>query len=91
MIHVVDVAKTPHEYKNDDLLDAPKEEYANCFIPLVVNQKIEANLIVSADRERLESKNFPLEFSDESVLQNFEEDGSLAKEIAHIPKVDIGL
>lgn len=86
MIHVVDVAKTPDEYKNDDLLDAPKEEYANCFIPLVVNQKIEANLIVSADRERLESKNFPLEFSDESVLQNFEEDGSLAKEIAERKK-----
>lgn len=86
MIHVVDIAKTPDEYKNDDLLDAPKEEYAKCFIPLVVNQKIEANLIVSADNERLETKSFPIEFDKYSVLQIFEEDGTLAKEIAERKK-----
>lgn len=81
MFHVVDIKKAPEEFKNDNLLSEPKREYAECYIPLVVNQKIEPNLIVSADNECIKSENFPLEYNSDVVVHHCDENGKLAEEI----------
>lgn len=81
MLHVVDISSIPENFKTDDLLSSPKKEYSECFLPILVNQKIEPNLIVSADTQRIEPENFPLDFKNNSIVVHFEEDSSLFDEI----------
>lgn len=81
MLHVVDVMSAPGDFKNDDLLSEPKKEYANCYIPLLVNKKSEPNLIVSADSERIASEHFPLVYNADEMIHHCNEDGKLAVEI----------
>lgn len=86
MIHIVDVAKIPDGYKTDSLLENPKAEYARCFIPILVSGKTEPSLLVSADSESIKSENFPLDFDENEVVQNLDEDGKLEKEIENRKK-----
>ena len=89
MIHVVD----KDFYKNkdlaakireDDFLSEPNEIYCPYFAPLVVNTKTEPSLIVSADKERIKSSDYPLNYESSEKLFTeilYDEDGSLEKEI----------
>ncbi len=86
MIHIVDVAKIPDDYKKDSLLENPNSEYVNCFLPILVSGKAEPNLLVSADNEPIKSKNFPLCFDEKTAIQILEEDGMLEKEIENRKK-----
>lgn len=81
MLHVVDISPIPENFKTNDLLSSPKKEYSECFLPILVNQKIEPNLIVSADSQRIEPENFPLDFKNNSIVVPCEEDCSLFDEI----------
>ncbi len=81
MLHIVDVAKFPESYKTDNLLSAPKREYAECFLPLTVSGKTEPSLLVSADSEPVTTEDFPLSFDSEKIVQKLEEDGKLEQEI----------
>ena len=80
MMHVVDKRGLPQEIRTDNLLDDDCGKYASFFTPLVVSKKIEPSLVVSADFEKLDVKNFPLEFSGQAITY-YEEDKSLANEI----------
>ena len=86
MLHVVDVKKSPDEFRTDDLLAAPKKEFAECFIPLIVNQKIEPSLIISADTEPVKTEDFPFIYDKNLVSQTFCEDCKLADEIQNRKK-----
>lgn len=86
MIHIVDVAKIPDDYKTDSLLENPKTEYAKCFLPILVSGKTEPSLLVSADSESVKSENFPLDFDESKVVQILDEDGNLEKEIENRKK-----
>ena len=89
MIHVVDKdfydnIEIRNAIKNDDLLQKPPKSYSKYFVPLLVNTKISSSLVVSADKERLYSKNFPIEIpeTDEYFFsKTFVEDRTLEKEI----------
>ena len=89
MIHVVDKdfydnIEIRNVIKNDDLLQKPPKSYSKYFVPLLVNTKISSSLVVSADKERLYSKNFPIEIpeTDEYFFsKTFVEDRTLEKEI----------
>lgn len=81
MLHIVDVKKPPENFKNDALLSEPKKEFAECYIPLIVNQKIEPSLIVSADTEPIKTKYFPFIYDENLISQTFCEDCKLADEI----------
>lgn len=81
MLHIVDVGVIPEKFKNDDLISFCDGEYSNCFIPILVNHKIEPNLIVSADNERIKSANFPLNSEVNGVVQICEEDCNIFHEI----------
>lgn len=86
MLHIVDVAKIPETYKTDNFLSAPKKEYAEYFLPLIVNGKTESNLLVSTDSEPITTKDFSLLFDSEEIIQKVEEDGKLEKEIENRKK-----
>lgn len=89
MIHVVDKdfydnIEIRNAIKNDDLLQKPPKSYSKYFVPLLVNTKISSSLVVSADKERLYSKNYPIEIpeTDEYFFsKTFVEDRTLEKEI----------
>lgn len=82
MLHVVDIGVIPEKFKNDDLLSFSDDRYPSCFIPILVNHKIEPNLIISADNERIKSDNFPLDIGIiNNVVQKYEEDCTLFYEI----------
>lgn len=81
MLHIIDVKRIPESFKNDNLLDKPKVEYGECFIPALVSSKIEQNLLVTADEKTLRSADFPLFLNKDEIIQSVEEDGSLLKEI----------
>lgn len=81
MLHVVDTKRVPEQMKNDDFLDNPKNNYAECFIPLLVNKKTSPNLIVAGDIERITSENFPLHFNENEKVTYIEEYCELEKEI----------
>ena len=81
MLHVVDVKKSPEKMKYDDLLEEPRKEFSEYFIPLIVNKKLDANLIIAGDIERITSKKFPLKFNTNDNLHYIDEDCELEKEI----------
>ncbi len=91
MIHVVDKefydnVEIRTAIKNDELLTPPPETYSKYFVPLLVNTKIHPSLVVSADKERLFSKNFPIEIpetSDYFISAIIDEDRTLEQEIQH--------
>lgn len=79
MLHIVDIKQAPVGMRDDNFLFEPKKEYGECFIPLIVNRKINPNLLVAADDERIKSKDFSIQFNEKII--HFEEDCSLEHEI----------
>ena len=81
MLHVVDVKKVPDEIKEDLLLTPPRNNFSEYYIPLKVNEKIAANLIVAGDTERISSNSYPLLFDTNERIHVLEEDCELEREI----------
>ncbi len=81
MLHVVDIQPVPNDIKNDALLDVPRSDFCGYYIPLLVNKKINANLIVAGDIERITSEKYPLLFDSNERVNVMEENCELEKEI----------
>lgn len=81
MLHVVDVKRVPDDIKNDVLLGAPRADFPEYYIPLLVNKKTDANLIVAGDVERITSEKYPLMLDAHEKIHVVEEHGELEEEI----------
>ena len=89
MIHVVDKdfyknQELQKKMREDTLLNAPSKEYSSYFVPLVVNSNLKPSLVICADTERICSKDFPLEYTENQELVQtivYSEDRSLEKAI----------
>ena len=78
MFHIIDI-NPPKNQQDDDLLGLPGQ-YANFYLPIIVNENLPASFIVSAGYKRLLSTDFPLHL----IYSNqYTEDGQLEKEINH--------
>jgi len=77
MFHIIDVIASQNQ-QNDDLLGIPGE-YANSFLPVLVNENLPSSFIVSAGDKRIISTDFPLSIVDSN---KYEEDGKLEIEIS---------
>lgn len=81
MLHVVDIQRVPDEIKNDQLLDVPRREFSDYYIPLMVNKKTAPNLIVAGDTERVTSEKYPLALDSGKNVHYMDEDCGLEREI----------
>ena len=79
MFHIIDVKKLSENQKEDDLSGIPGQ-YADIFLPVLVNENLPSSFIVSAGDTRIISADFPLNAIDSN---RYEEDGSLGQEISH--------
>ena len=90
MLHVVDKKGLPEDMKADNLLSVPNALDAESFIPLLVNAKNDASLVVAGDKERIKASDYPLLFTND-LSKNcqiilYDEDGLLEKEIQNRKK-----
>ena len=80
MLHIVDCKGIPPEQKNDPLTEDPGK-YAQCFMPVIINETIRPSFVISAAETRIVSADYPFEFKPEVTSISFDEDGSLEKAI----------
>lgn len=91
MIHVVDKdfyknQELARKIREDTLLSEPNQEYSPYFVPLIVNSKTQPSLVVSADKERILSSDYPLDFADANEFTQvivYDEDRALEKAIQY--------
>jgi len=77
MFHIIDL-KPPKSQKEDELLNAPGD-YANYYLPVVINENIPSSFVVSAGEKRIIAEDYPLTFTGSN---KYKEDGTLEKEIS---------
>lgn len=76
MFHIIDI-HSPVEQRKDDLLGEPGK-YASYFLPIVFDENIRPNFIISAGERRICSDDFPIDIHS---YKKYTEDGELEKEI----------
>jgi len=71
------VQRKPESQKVDELLRVPGE-YANYYLPVIVNEKTPSSFVVSAGEKRIVAEDYPLIITGSN---KYEEDETLEKEI----------
>lgn len=77
MFHIIELSRNDRQ-KNDDLLGTPGD-YADIFLPVLVNENLPSSFIVSAGEKRIISTDYPL---NNIGSYRYEENGKLEKEIS---------
>jgi adenosine deaminase len=82
MFHIQDINPPKEVQTKDDLLLYTEGKYARYYLPIVINEQLQPNFVVSGGEKRIVSDDYPIEPGE----KKYKEDGSLGKIVAERKK-----